>query len=174
MHERRRHCPHCATTLVTDERGGRQRLACPAPDCGFVFWDNPTPVVAAIVEYGDHVALVRNHGWPSHWYGLVTGFLEPGEEPADAVLREVKEELGLDARIGSFIGMYTFYRMNQLILAWHVVAEQAEIRIDPVEIADYRLVPIDTVQPWDAGTGMALRDWLRTRGYERELFRMQP
>lgn len=161
-------CPRCATALVTEMRGGQDRRLCPDAGCGFVFWDNPAPVVAAIVEYGDEVVLVRNVGWPETWYGLVTGFLEAGETCEEAVLREVAEEVGLRARIGSFIGIYPFFRMNQLIMAWHVVAEQTPIRIDPVEIADYRRVPITEVQPWDAGTGHALRDWLRSRGIERE------
>jgi hypothetical protein len=37
------------------------------------------------------------------------------------------------------------------------------------ELSGYRKVPIAEVQPWDAGTGQGLRDWLRTKGYEREL-----
>jgi NADH pyrophosphatase NudC (nudix superfamily) len=169
VEERRRYCPQCNRPLVRAECGGRPRLACADVRCGFVFWDNPAPVVAAIVEYGDQVVLVRNHGWPGHWYGLVTGFLEPNETPEEAALREVREEVGLDARLGGLIGVYPFYRMNQVIIAYHVRAELAQIRIDPAEIADYKLVPIATVQPWDAGTGVALRDWLRTRGIEREL-----
>lgn len=167
--EQLKFCPQCATLLITEERGGRPRRVCPDRDCGYTFWDNPAPVVAAVVEYGKAIVLVRNVGWPAHWYGLVTGFLEPGETPEAATLREVAEEIGLEARMGGYIGIYPFFRMNQIIIAYHVVAPQQEIRIDTEEIADYKLVPIDKVRPWNAGTGIALRDWLRTRGYEREL-----
>jgi len=164
-----KYCPLCATELVTKERGGRPRRLCPDTECAYVFWDNPAPVVAAIVEYGDHIVLVRNVGWPAHWYGLVTGFLEPGETPEEATLREVEEEIGLAAKMRSFIGIYPFYRMNQIIVVYHVVAPRKEIRIDPEEIADFKLVAIEKVHPWNGGTGIALRDWLRTRGIEREL-----
>ena len=41
-------CPDCATPLVAAEHGGMTRLACSAPDCAYVHWDNPTPVVAAV------------------------------------------------------------------------------------------------------------------------------
>jgi len=167
--DQRRYCPVCAAGLIRAPRGGRERLVCPQSGCGFVFWDNPAPVVAAIVERGADVVLVRNVGWPAHWYGLVTGFLEAGETPAAAVLREVREETGLSARLGALIGMYPFERMNQVIIAYHVVAEPGPIRIDPVEIADYRLVPVTRVRPWAAGTGLALRDWLRSRGIERAI-----
>lgn len=163
-----RYCPQCATPLVDDERGGAARRVCPAEACGFVHWNNPAPVVAAIVEQDGHVILVRSHGWPDNWYGLVTGFLEHGEMPAEAVLREVREEIGLDAALGDYVGMYPFYRMNQLIIAYHVVAEPGEVRLEESELADWRAVPIEAVRPWPRGTGVALRDWLASRGYERE------
>ena len=112
---------------------------------------------------------MQSIGWPASWFGLVTGFLEKGEMPEEAVLREVQEEIGLEVEMGGYIGMYPFYRMNQLIIAYHVIAKDGEIKLDETELAAYREVPIEKVQPWAAGTGIALRDWLRTKGYEREL-----
>lgn len=161
------YCPRCATALTPQVHGGQERAACPA--CGWVHWNNPVPVVAAIVQRGEDVVLVRSHGWPETWYGLVTGFLEAGEEVEAAVLREVKEETGLDGRLGEFIGAYSFFRRNQLILAWHVeVPADGAIQLDTSELADYRCVPITEVEPWPAGTGHALREWLRRRGIERD------
>ncbi|MBM4396961.1 MAG: ADP-ribose pyrophosphatase, partial [Deltaproteobacteria bacterium] len=74
-----RFCPRCGTALAPRETGGRTYPACPAEGCGFVHWGNPTPVVAAIVELDGEVVLVRNHGWPETWHGLVSGFLEREE-----------------------------------------------------------------------------------------------
>ena len=146
-------------TAMTDAEG-RARRGCTA--CSFIHYDNPTPVVAAIVEHDGCVVLVRSKGWPSNWLGLVTGFLEREEEAADAVLREVEEELGLQARIEQFVGIYSFFQMNQIILAWHVVAA-GEITLGD-ELAAYRRIPIERVRPWPMGTGKALRDWLERRG----------
>src|SRR5438309_1254651 len=70
---------------------GRERLHCSTDSCDYVFYDNPVPVVAALVEHGQTVLLVRGKGWPEKWYGLVTGFLEKGESPEEGVLREVRE-----------------------------------------------------------------------------------
>ncbi|GAB4422844.1 MAG: NUDIX domain-containing protein [Bacteroidia bacterium] len=160
------YCPRCATALVSGLRGDRGRLSCPA--CDWVHWDNPVPVVAAIVERQGTVVLVRSQGWPEDWFGVVTGFLEKAESPAEAVLREVREELGLEARLGGFIGLYPFERMNQLIIAYHVEAHEGEIRLDETELAACRQVPIDRVRPWPTGTGYALADWLRSRGLTPE------
>jgi NAD+ diphosphatase len=157
------YCPLCASEMAAREQpDGTSRHACTA--CDFVQYDNPTPVVAAIVERGDEVVLVRNVGWPETWYGLVTGFLERGESPEEGILREVREELGLEATLESFVGLYTFTQMNQLIIAYHVkVADRAPITPDPVEIADYKLVPIHKLKPWPMGTGEAVKAWLATR-----------
>jgi len=156
-----KYCPKCAQELVQGQVDGISRLKCPSDHCDYVFWNNPTPVVAAVVEYGDTVVLVRQKGWPEKWYGLVTGFLEKGETPEDGILRELKEELGLDGEIMSFIGYYTFKRLNQLILAFHIRAK-GDITLGE-ELESSKLVPPEKLRPWSMGTGPALRDWLEAR-----------
>jgi NAD+ diphosphatase len=155
-------CPACASPLDAHESEGRSRLVCSSQPCRYTFYDNPVPVVAALVEHGETVLLVRNKGWPESWYGLVSGFLEKGESPEAGVLREVKEEVGLRGEIVSFIGAYAFMEMNQIILAYHVRG-QGEIQIGE-ELAGIRAVPPDKLRPWPLGTGHAVRDWLRARG----------
>ena len=75
------YCPHCRKALENLNLGGRRRMTSPDYQCGFVHWNNPIPVVAAIVEHDDHIIQVQNVGWTKSWYGLVTGFLEQGEMP---------------------------------------------------------------------------------------------
>lgn len=156
------YCPRCATALEPRVLEGVTRTTCPAEGCGFVHYDNPTPVVAAIVERGDHVLLVRSHGWPDTWFGLVTGFLERGESPREGILREIEEELGItDAQIVSLIGNYSFPMMNQVILAYHVRVT-GEVTLG-AELAAYKAVPTAKLRPWPHGTGEAVRDWLAGR-----------
>ena len=114
------YCPLCATPLETRLMDNVPRLACSAENCAYVHWDNPVPVVAALVQYRGGVLLARNAAWPEGRYSVITGFLEKGEAPEHAVLREVEEELGLQGRLKGFIGYYPFYPQNQLILAFDV------------------------------------------------------
>jgi NADH pyrophosphatase NudC (nudix superfamily) len=153
-------CPKCGNPLVASQMDGKERLVCSAT-CGYVFWDNPVPVVAAIVELDGSVILVRNKTWPEKFLGLVTGFLEKGETPEQAIHREVKEELGLEGGIAGFVGYYSFFQMNQIILTFHVRATGAVTLGD--EIAEYKLLSPDRVRPWNFGTGLAVRDWLEKR-----------
>jgi NAD+ diphosphatase len=156
-----RYCPWCGSRLGAKEIEGREYVACVTGSCGYVFWDNPKPVVAAIVEHDGSVVLARGKGWPEKMFGLVTGFLERGESPEDAVLREVKEELGLSATILGFVGMYPFARMNQLLLVFHLEAT-GEITISD-ELEEIKLVSPDKLRPWAIGTGPAVKDWLDKR-----------
>lgn len=151
-----RFCPRCAAPLVDGDRPG-----CPDNSCGFVHYDNPVPVVAAIVEHEGDVVLVRSRGWPEKWFGLVTGFLEKGESPEAGTLRELKEELGLDGAIVQLVGVYPFEPMNQLIVAYHVRATGTVALGD--ELAACRRVPPEKLRPWAAGTGQAVADWLAGR-----------
>ena len=164
-----RFCAHCgsAVALITlEEDGGpKERLRCPA--CGWTHWNNPVPVLAAVVECvdrGGQVFLARNAAWPGRMFALVTGFMEAGETPEEGVVREVLEETGLHSDTVALIGVYEFRRMNQVIIAYHVSA-RGEIRLSP-ELAEYRLFAPEQVRCWPAGTGLALADWLRSRGHE--------
>src|SRR5512146_1454789 len=106
------YCPRCATSLTRGIAGERERSVCPA--CGWVHWDNPTPVVAAVIELEGKVLLARNAAWREGMFALVTGFLEREESPADAVMREVREETALEPLGANLIGVYDFARRNQL------------------------------------------------------------
>ena len=164
-----RFCPQCATPLERRIAGERERAACPA--CGWVHWDNPAPVVAAVIEYEGRVLLARNAAWPPKMFALVTGFLERDETPQAAVAREVKEETNLDTQASSLIGVYDFARKNELIIAYHVVAN-GTVRLSG-ELADYRLIEPAKLRPWPAATGLALADWMRARGLPVEFMDLQ-
>jgi NADH pyrophosphatase NudC (nudix superfamily) len=163
-------CPQCATELAmlaqAEDSGLVERLRCPA--CGFTHWNNPVPVLAAIVEYQGKVLLARNAAWPSKMFALITGVMEAGESPQEGIAREVKEETNLDVRSIQLGGAYDFQRMNQVIIAFHVVAE-GEVRLSP-ELVDFRLYDLPDLKCWPAGTGYALADWLRSRGHEPVFF----
>ena len=164
-----RFCPACATalhTVLADEDGGpRARQRCPA--CGFTHWNNPLPVLAAVVEYEGRILLARNAAWTHRMFALIAGFLEAGETPEDGVCREVKEETGLEAVAApTLIGVYPHLRHNEIALCYHVIAH-GEIRLSR-ELSEYRLFAPDAVRCWHAATGYALADWLRGRGYTPE------
>jgi NADH pyrophosphatase NudC (nudix superfamily) len=158
-------CPQCATPLAwitQDEDGGpKARLRCPA--CDYTHWNNPTPVLAGVIEYDGQILLARNAAWPGKMYALITGFMEAAETPKAGIAREILEETSLQTDSLNLIGVYDFQRMNQIIIAYHAVCH-GEVRLSP-ELVDYRLFAPEAVKCWPAGTGYALADWLTSRGY---------
>jgi len=157
-----KYCPKCASKLEDRLVDGLERKACSSPECDFVHWDNPLPVVAALIQYKDNIILARNAKWPEGMFSLITGFLEKRETPEQAVLREAKEELGLDGEIKGFIGHYPFFAMNQIILAFWMSAK-GELKTGE-EIAEVKLVSKGELDPSRFGrlvlTSAIVRDWL--------------
>ena len=163
------YCPVCSTGLQPTESledgGLKTRLRCPA--CAWTHWNNPTPVLAAIIECADQggrVLLARNAAWSGRMFALITGFMEAGETPEQGITREVAEETSLEVLSLDLIGVYDFQRMNQVIIAYHALA-RGEVRLSP-ELAEYKLYAPEDLVCWPAGTGYALAAWLRRRGIE--------
>lgn len=161
-----RFCPVCGAELVVAWLGDQQRQCCARPRCGHVFWDNPVPVVAAIVEHEKKIVLARNAAWAPGMFGLITGFLERDEEPETAVIREVAEELSLDGEVEAFLGHHNFRIKNQIIMSYHVRA-RGEIRLNE-ELVEYLSLPFDQVRYWPMSTGLVLKQFLEDRGYHPE------
>ena len=71
-------------------------MSCSA--CGFVGYANSQPTASAVVRAEDgSVLLSRRAGPPDQGkWDLPGGFLEEGEHPVDAVVRELREETGLE------------------------------------------------------------------------------
>lgn len=154
-------CPRCASELVDREHAGKVRRVCAKDGCGFVHWGNPVPVVAALVELEGQIVLARGRGWPEKMFGLISGFLEAGESPEQGVLREVKEELGVDGSVVSLIGAYPFEMRNEVIIAFHVRVQGALTLSDELEAT--KLVHPDKLRAWPFGTGLAVQAWLDGR-----------
>lgn len=153
----------CAAPLI--ERVA-DRVECSAV-CGFVNYDNPTPVAAVVVEYEGKIVLAHNRSWRHDFYGLITGFVDHGEGAADGAVREVKEELNLDAEPATLVGVYPFKQLNQVIIGYHVRAT-GTITLNE-ELDHYRLVAPEECVVWPTGTGYTLRDWLQTQGLDPEM-----
>ena len=160
-----KYCPQCTATLAMTTLDDEPRLAC-SDRCGFVHWDNPTPVVAVVVETREGVVLAHNKNWPAKAYSIITGFLERGETPEQCALRETEEELGLKGTHADFIGFELFdgqgfsgEEFNQLIIGFHVRAD-GDIVLDERELDHAKIIAVEKLKGWDSATGRILQRWL--------------
>lgn len=124
-------------------------------------WDNPIPVVASLVRLSESYVLARNAMWPAGLFSFLTGFIENGEAPESAAVRETQEELGVQVRSAHLIGHFPLAQLNQLVIAYEVRAtgevtlgdEIAEVKVvSPTELATFNFGPLgltrDIVSSW--------------------------
>lgn len=92
------YCPRCATPLTFRPAFGGERPVCPA--CGYVHFRDPKVAAAVLIEREGRVLLVRRYNVPqAGLWSLPAGFVDAGEDPAEAAARECLEECGLRVRI---------------------------------------------------------------------------
>ena len=116
-------CPLCKVSLCRRQVDGRKRLAC--QKCGWIYYENPLPVVVCVLRDKEGKILVakRNLTPGKNKWALPGGFIELDETPETACLRELKEETGLKGKIKELIGIYiqkTRYYGSLLVIGYEV------------------------------------------------------
>jgi 8-oxo-dGTP diphosphatase len=105
-------CPACGGPLALGDADGKERLKCGI--CPFVHWDNPKPVAVILIPKGDGLVLVTRKLDPGKGLlALPGGFVDKGENPRIAAVREAKEETGLDIEIERLIHEFNLPAANQ-------------------------------------------------------------
>ncbi|MET8982587.1 NUDIX domain-containing protein [Streptomyces sp. NPDC004539] len=95
-------------------------------------------VTGVVRNEGGEVLLLKHRLWsPRHPWGLPTGFAAKGEEFSATVVREVKEETGLDVVAGRLVRVRSGYRLR-VEVAYEAVYVGGTLRIDPFEILEAR------------------------------------
>lgn len=129
-------CPQCSTPLVLAPIHGRERETCPA--CGETIFHKPAPVVLAVIEHAARLVLIRRKLPPLGGYWAPPGgYVELGESLEDAVVREAREETGLEVAVDGLIGVYSQAGVRAVILAYraHTLAGEPVAGDDAAEIA---------------------------------------
>ncbi|WP_419859125.1 NAD(+) diphosphatase [Candidatus Palauibacter irciniicola] len=91
---RHRFCGTCGSS-TRPEQGGHVRR-CGHETCGVDHFPRTDPAIIVLVTDGDRCLLGRKDIWPEGVYSTLAGFVEPGESLSEAVVREVREESGIE------------------------------------------------------------------------------
>ena len=165
-------CPRCRQALEHEGRSVR------CPGCGLVAYGNPAPTASAVIlDDAGRVLLARRAGDPgAGLWDLIGGFIEEGEDPLDALRREVREELTVDVELGEYLGGYPdrygddgVYTLN---FYWAARLTGGAIEVDESELEEVAWFRAEDL-PGAAefafpNTFQALEDWRAQVGSERD------
>ncbi len=87
-------CGRCGSAMQADESERAMRCS----PCGVVNYPRIAPCVIMLVTRGEELLLAQNINHPAGMYSTLAGFIEAGETVEETLIREVKEEVGLDVR----------------------------------------------------------------------------
>jgi ADP-ribose pyrophosphatase YjhB (NUDIX family)/DNA-directed RNA polymerase subunit RPC12/RpoP len=91
-------CPYCGAQVVHEYKFDKVRPVC--PQCHWIHFVDPKVAAAVLVEKDVRVLLVRRVNEPFRGlWTLPAGFVNGGEDPAEAAARECLEETGLSVRV---------------------------------------------------------------------------
>ncbi len=156
-------CPVCGAPLELRARFGAERLCCTNQACGFIYFLDPKLVAVALVEQAGRILLGRrNHNPGKGRWSFPSGYVNRGEQVEDAARREVKEETGLDVRLGGLLNVYSepgspnvllVYLAFPLDLSQPLVAQPEEVQA--LDYFDLNNLP-ELAFPYDR---QILADW---------------
>jgi NAD+ diphosphatase len=135
-HRRHRFCANCGTATRIVEGGYSRRC----PNCGATHFPRTDPSVIMLVEHDGSVLLGRRRGWPQNRYSILAGFVSPGETLEEAVVREVREESGIEAYDPRYVTSQPWPFPSSLMLGFTARADGGEPSACDGELEDVRWV----------------------------------
>lgn len=89
-----------------------------------------------LVSRGEELLLARAHRFPARMYSVLAGFVEPGESLEETVVREVREEAGIEVKDICYFGSQSWPFPNSLMIGFTASYASGEIKIEPQELTD--------------------------------------
>ncbi|MEX2476644.1 NAD(+) diphosphatase [Marinobacter sp.] len=129
--------------------------------CGIPWYPRVAPCVIVVIRKGNRMLLARSSRVKRHFYSLIAGFVEPGESLEQAVVREVKEETGLDVNNIRYRASQPWPFPHQLMVGYFADYTGGELVLQQDELADagwYRPDETPPVPPATTIAGRLIRD----------------
>ena len=137
------------------------------PSCGLLAFPRLAPAMITLVTRGSgadsEALLARGAAFNLPMYSCLAGFVEPGESLEGAVVREVREEVGIDIRNPRYWGSQPWPFPHSLMVGFRAEYESGDIVCDPVEIVAanwYRRDDLPQIPPGISIARKLIDSWL--------------
>jgi NAD+ diphosphatase len=157
------HCGRCGdpTERVAGERGRR------CARCDLTAYPRVSPAVIVLIERDDRILLARGRAFAPRRFGIIAGFVEPGESLEDAVRREVREEVGFELDRIDYFGSQPWPFPHGIMIGFRADHLRGEITLGDGELAEAGWYGPDDLPEIPARLSIARRlidDWATRRG----------
>jgi len=155
------YCGRCGAQMQVDM--GERAMRC-AP-CGTVNYPRIAPCIITLVTRGESMLLARNANFPRPMFSTLAGFIEAGESAEETLVREVKEEVGVEVDDITYFGSQSWPFPNQLMLGYFARYAGGDIVCDPTEIAEahwYHFSDLPPIPPASSISGQLIRTFVES------------
>ena len=128
-----RYCGRCGskTELKNDERA----IIC--PNCNLINFPKISPAIIVAITCNNKILLAKGKHYKGDFYALIAGFVDVGETIEETVVREVKEEVGLDIKNVKYYKSQPWPFSASLMLGFTAEADDTQpIQIDENKIGE--------------------------------------
>jgi NAD+ diphosphatase len=148
-----RHCGRCGAP--TRDKPDERAKQCTA--CAHVVFPRVSPAMMALVTRGREILLARAHRFPPGMFSALAGFVEPGETIEDCIVREVREEVGLEVGGLAYFASQSWSFPHSLMIAFTAEYAGGDVRCEDAEIAEARWFAADALPPLPPSVSIARR-----------------
>lgn len=155
-----RFCPVCGTP--TNQKMPIMKK-CPA--CGYEIYPTISTAIIVLIQKGDEILLVHSRNFKGNYFGLVAGFLEPGETLEECVRREVYEETGLEIKNIRYFQSQPWPYPSGIMVGFTAEYESGTIKLQDDELSAGAFYNANNLPPIPQKMSLArkLIDWWLNR-----------
>lgn len=152
-HEDNQYCSRCGSKAQDKE----DEIARVCPECGYISYPRISPAIIVAIVNKDKLLLANNSRFKNGMYSIIAGFVEPGETFEECVIREVREEVGIEVRNIRYFGSQPWPFPDSLMIGFTAEYEGGEIREDGIEILHAGWYGVDELPKTPTGASIAGR-----------------
>lgn len=151
-----RFCGSCGQSMQT--HGSERAMTC--EPCNSTVYPRIAPCIITLVTRGPELLLARNANFPIRMFSTLAGFIEAGESAEECLVREVKEEVGVDVENIRYFNSQSWPFPNQLMLGFFADYAGGDIVCEDEEIAEadwFRPDDLPTIPPIHSISGQLIQ-----------------
>jgi NAD+ diphosphatase len=145
---------------MTDKEDERAKVC---QSCGNIVYPRIAPATITAVFRDGQILLAHNSNFRNGLYGLIAGYVEPGETLEQCVEREIREEVGIKVKNVRYLSSQPWPFPDSLMMGFTADYESGEITVDQCEITDagwYKADKLPDIPSVDSIAGRMIR-WYR-------------